>query len=144
MPFLEQLPQHMEVPRLGVDRSYSSRPTPQPQQRQILNPLSEARARTHNLMVPSRIRFCCATMGTSLGIIFFLFKKLFSEFYYIYSCTTIITNQFYSISTPNPQSFPRPPNLSHLETVRFSKSVSQCLFCKEVHCVLFLDSTYKS
>ena len=28
------------------------------------NPLSEARARTRNLMVPSRIRFCCATMGT--------------------------------------------------------------------------------
>ena len=30
----------------------------------ILNPLSEARDRTHNLMVPSRIRFCCAMMGT--------------------------------------------------------------------------------
>ena len=24
-----------------------------------------------------------------------------------------------------------------LETIRFSKSVSQYLFCKEVHCVLF-------
>ena len=31
---------------------------------QILNPLSEARNRTCNLRVPSRIRFCCATMGT--------------------------------------------------------------------------------
>ena len=30
----------------------------------ILHPLSEARDRTHNLMVPSRIRFHCATMGT--------------------------------------------------------------------------------
>ena len=30
----------------------------------ILNPLSKARDRTHNLMVPSRIRFCCARTGT--------------------------------------------------------------------------------
>ena len=34
------------------------------QQCQILNPLSEARDQTHNLMVPSWIRFCCTTMGT--------------------------------------------------------------------------------
>ena len=33
-------------------------------QHHILNPLSEARERTDNLMVPSRICFCCATMGT--------------------------------------------------------------------------------
>ena len=33
-------------------------------QRQILNPLSEARDWTHNLMVPSWIHFHCATMGT--------------------------------------------------------------------------------
>ena len=31
---------------------------------QILNPLSKARDQTHNLMVPSRICFCCAMMGT--------------------------------------------------------------------------------
>ena len=30
----------------------------------ILNPLSEARHRTHNLMVPSWICFSCATAGT--------------------------------------------------------------------------------
>ena len=41
------------------------------QQRWILNPLSKARDRTCSLMVPSRIRFCCATMGTPT---FFLFK----------------------------------------------------------------------
>ena len=35
-------------------------------QRQILNPLSKARDRTHTLMVPSRIRFCCATTGTPI------------------------------------------------------------------------------
>ena len=34
------------------------------QQRQILNTLSEARDRIRNLMVPSRIGFCCAMMGT--------------------------------------------------------------------------------
>ena len=33
------------------------------QQRQILNPLSEARDRTHHLMVPSRICFCYGMMG---------------------------------------------------------------------------------
>ena len=33
-------------------------------QRWILNPLSEARDGIRNLMVPSRIRFRCATTGT--------------------------------------------------------------------------------
>ena len=33
-------------------------------QYQIFSPLSEARDRTLNLMVPSRIAFCCATMRT--------------------------------------------------------------------------------
>ena len=37
-------------------------------QRQILNPLSEARDRTHNLMVLSRIHFHCSTTGTSDSI----------------------------------------------------------------------------
>ena len=32
----------------------------------ILNPLIKARGRTQNLMVPSQIHFCCATMGTLL------------------------------------------------------------------------------
>ena len=31
---------------------------------QILNPLSKARDRTHNLMVSSQICFCCAMTGT--------------------------------------------------------------------------------
>ena len=40
-------------------------PTPQLQQRLTLNPLSKARNRTQNLlMVPNRIHFHCATMGT--------------------------------------------------------------------------------
>ena len=65
----------------------------------------------------------------------FLFLLL-SEFYYVYSCTMIITTQFYSLSISNPQRISPPPNLSHLETVSFSKSVSQYLFCK-VHRVFF-------
>ena len=34
------------------------------QQCQILNPLSEAKDETHNLMLSSRIPFRCAMMGT--------------------------------------------------------------------------------
>ena len=45
-------------PSRGCDLHHSSR------QRQILNPLIEARDHTCNLMVPSRIRVHCATMGT--------------------------------------------------------------------------------
>ena len=52
----------------------------------------------------------------------------------------IITTQFYRISIPNPQRNPHPPNLSPLETISFSKSVSRYLFCKEVHSVLFFIS----
>ena len=39
-------------------------PTPQLRQRQILNPLSEARDQTHNCMVSSQIHFHRVTMGT--------------------------------------------------------------------------------
>ena len=45
-------------PNHVCDLHHSSRP------RRILNPLSEARDRTCNLIVPSRIRFCCAPTGT--------------------------------------------------------------------------------
>ena len=62
----------------GLLWSYSCWPAPQPQRRQIpavsatyssgqcwiLNPLSEARHGTRNLMVPSWIHFHCAMMGT--------------------------------------------------------------------------------
>ena len=64
--FLGPHPWHMEVPRLGFNWSCSCKPTPQPQQRGILNPLSEARDETRNLLVPSRVRFRCATTGTPL------------------------------------------------------------------------------
>ena len=71
LPFLGQHPWHMEVPRLGVESELSllafAKATATPDlsricdlhpsswQRRILNPLSEARDQTHNLMVPSRI-----------------------------------------------------------------------------------------
>ena len=73
-------PTAMEIPRLGVQSelqppAYTTAPaTPDLShichlhhslwQCWILNPLSEARDQTHNLMVPSRIRFPCAPRGT--------------------------------------------------------------------------------
>ena len=77
---------HMELPRLGIDLELQPpaytrvTATQDPshvcdlhhsvhhssQQRQILNPLSKARDRTCNLMVPSRIRFLCAAPGTPM------------------------------------------------------------------------------
>ena len=73
-------PRHMEASRLGVQLELQplayarASATPDPssicdlhhssQQCQILNPLSEARDLTHNLMVCSWIRFRCARTGT--------------------------------------------------------------------------------
>ena len=71
---------HMEVSRLGVKSelqlpAYATATAMQDLSHiydlhhnswhsHILNPLSEARDWTHNLIVPSRIHFCCTTMGT--------------------------------------------------------------------------------
>ena len=75
----------MEVPRLGVELelllpAYARATTPDPScvfdlhhsswQRQIVNPLSEARDRTCNLIVPSWIRFHCTMKGTPKEVIF--------------------------------------------------------------------------
>ena len=54
----------MEIPKPGVESALQLGPMPQPWQRQILNPLSQARDQTCNLMFPSWIRLCCATTGT--------------------------------------------------------------------------------
>ena len=88
--FLGLHPQHMEVPRLGVEselqlQAYArATATPDPsqvcdphhssQQRGILNPLSKAREQTHNLRVPSQIHFCWAMTGTFLFFILFYFS----------------------------------------------------------------------
>ena len=71
----------MEVPRLGgelelqLPADTTAIATQDPRgicdlhhsspQRLIFNPLSQARDWTHNLLVPSWIRFCCATNGNS-------------------------------------------------------------------------------
>ena len=78
--FLGSHPQYMEVSRLGVQLelqlpAYTAATATQDlscicnlhhrsQQHQILNPPSEARDGTRNLMVPSGIHFRCATTGT--------------------------------------------------------------------------------
>ena len=80
--FLGPHPQHMEVPRLGVKPElqlpvYATATATQDPSRicelhhssrqcQILNPLSEARDRTHILTDTSRICFHCGTMGSFL------------------------------------------------------------------------------
>ena len=66
---LQPTPQLTEMPDPShiCNQHHSSR------QCRILNPLSEARDRTRNLMVPSQIRFCCATTGTPLSDSLMLF-----------------------------------------------------------------------
>ena len=68
--FLGPHPRPVEVPRPGVQLElqlpvYTTAIATQIPS-QILNPLREARDPTHNLIVPSRIRFCCATTGTPM------------------------------------------------------------------------------
>ena len=86
----------MEVPRLGVkselplpthttatatwDRSHVCDLHHSSKQHWILNPLSEARDWSHNLMVPSQIRFCCPTTGTP---VFSFFNSLISALIFI-------------------------------------------------------------
>ena len=90
--FLGLPPSHLEVPRLGVESELQlpaypiATATRDPshicnlhhslRQHGTLNPLSEARDRTSNLMVPSGIRFHYTIMGTLFFFSFFL-KKLF-------------------------------------------------------------------
>ena len=84
--FLGPRPQHVEVPRLGVQSELqlpaytTATATQNPShicnlhhgsgQCQIFNPLTEARNQTRNLMVTSQIRFHCTTTGTLQGKIF--------------------------------------------------------------------------
>ena len=81
----------------------------------------------------------------SVHFIFYSYSQKF--FYYSMNFITFILVQWSSqsnyiafISIPNHQCVPSPtPKLSHLETIGVSKSVSQYLSGKEVHCILFLD-----
>ena len=84
--------QHMEVPRLGAESelqllAYTTATVMQNPswicdlhhsswQCWILNPLSEARDRSHILMDISWICFCCATMGAlHIAVLFLIFKE---------------------------------------------------------------------
>ena len=82
----------MEVPRLGVQLELqllayaTATATPDlscvfdlhhiSQQHRILNPLSEARCRNHNLMLPSQICFVCAMTRTPENCIISQFLKM--------------------------------------------------------------------
>ena len=79
----------------------------------------------------------CRLIGEQLFFLFLIYFLLLNEFISC-SCTMIITTHFYSISIPQPQSIPPTPQTV---SVGNSKSVSQYLFCKEVHSFLFSDST---
>ena len=84
--FLGPRPRHMEVPGPGVQLELQmlayTTATAMPDlsqvcslhhslwQRRILNPLSEARDGTWNLIAPSWIHFCCATTGTPWQTLF--------------------------------------------------------------------------
>ena len=56
--------QHMEVQARSLIGATASSLHHSSQQHRIRNPLSRARDPTRNLIVPSQIRFCCATTGT--------------------------------------------------------------------------------
>ena len=85
--FLGLRPRHIAVPRLGVqlelqlpayatatsDLSHVCNLHHSSLQRGILNPLSEARDQTCNLLIPSWICFCCTTTGTPVK---FLMSRL--------------------------------------------------------------------
>ena len=87
-------------------------------------------------------------LTTSNNILFFylLFFSIFlllKWIYYICSCIMIITIWFHRISIPQPRHISPPPKLSPPETISFSMSVSQYLFCK-VHSVLFFQIPHVS
>ena len=89
--FLGLHPRNMEVPTLGVELELqllvyaTATSTPDPscicnlhyssQQHQVLDPLSKARDRTCNLMVPSQIRFRCAMTGTPQECLFLIYRE---------------------------------------------------------------------
>ena len=145
LSFLGLYPWHMEVPRLGSNWSYSCQPTPQPQElgiRGVSVTYTTAHGNTRSLTHWARPGVKTTTQWFLVGFIStvrqqklqcdIILKLLHNCFitqwiYYIYSCTMIITIQFYRISIPQPQRISPPPELSPLATISFSKSVSQYL-----------------
>ena len=65
----------------------------------------------------------------SFFFFFFLFEVL-NEFYLVYSCTMIITMQFYSISIPNRQHIPPPPTCLLWKPNVYLKEAHNELLCR--------------
>ena len=102
--FLEQHLRHTEIPRLGVQSelqplAYTTATAMQDlscicdlhnssRQLQILNPLSEARDRTHDLMVPSWIHFHSTTTGTPFIFFQLYFKRLHLHHLWLSVCSS--------------------------------------------------------
>ena len=72
-------------------------------QRRILDSLGKARDQIHILMDTNWVSLCWNSHICLICIFIFYFFTLLNEFYYIYSCTAIVTSKFYSISIPNHQ-----------------------------------------
>ena len=115
--FFTAVPVNMEFPRLGVKSelqlpAYATGAATQDpscaqglhhssQQHQILNPLSVARDRTCNLMVPSRICFRRVTAGTPpKGVYISVHKELSCCIYLLYN---ISLYDFFIINLTGPQ-----------------------------------------
>ena len=79
----------MEVPRLGVELELQLLAYTTAIACWILNLLSEVRDPTGNLMVPSWIHFCCATMGTPSSTCFCTTQKLRMSFIFLNMRKTI-------------------------------------------------------
>ena len=72
-------------------------------QHQILNPLSEARDLTCNLMVPSWIRFLCPTMGTPYNLFFWGYSSVnFGKCTESCNYSMMTTISIHSLTCPNP------------------------------------------
>ena len=93
--------------------------------------------------ISSVFYICYTFFSFKLDLVYF-FIILFT----LINCITFIfvwqssQPNFIVFPSQTPSTSPHPPNLLSLETICFSKPMSQYLFCK-VHFVLFLDSTYK-
>ena len=65
--------------------------------------------------------------GLRVQIIYlFIYFLLLNKFYYIYSCTMIITTKFYTISIPKPVNppTPQPVSFEHHKFFKVCESVS--------------------
>ena len=107
---------HMEIPRLGLesvlqllvyatatdtpDLSRVFDPHHSLRQCQILNPLSEARDQTYNLMVPSLIHFCYTTTGTPAVRFLSHCATVGTPQFIFYGCFLVVLSSLFSPCFP--------------------------------------------